>query len=340
MAIQWLESFDIYGPTVDVVSGGYDAGFNMGVDTTIKRTGPCAGKLVGNSGYVIKTVAPSPIKTIGAALYISDDQITVGSMSILSDWVSGWPVTNDFGNNAGCYGFKFSSLGGGGILIQQIVNGARLNIYTSATGLIPYNEFTYIEMVVNSPNQTLQIWRNGNQLLFELTGIANMPATYNQFAFGQSIDGFINQRWDDVYVSTGERLGAQRCYTLFPDADQSPQDWVPSIGASGFNMINDRAYDNANFVAGNVVGDISKFGYQNFPAPNASLNAMRVSNVLALDMAGSALVSSSITIGEAIYTGAEHSPSVSPGYYNDIFTLTGRTVSQINNMCSVIERIE
>jgi len=339
MAIQWLESFDIYGSNSDLDKGSYSVAYQFGFSNVNVRTGQFAGAVVSNGGYIVKDVAPSPVKVAGMAIYMADNGVINGSMSILDGWSTGWPVVHDFGNNAGCYGFKFSSAGNGGILIQKIENGTRLNYYWSANGLIPYNTYTYIEMVANSTDNTLQIWRNGNELLFELSGLTNMPANYSQVSWGQSLDTPSNQKWDDLYVTTGERLGAQRCYSIFPNADNAPQEWTLSGGANAYELINDRAYNPANFITGNAPGDISAFGFENFPAPNAAIHGMRINSVQSLDGAGSAISQIQTQLGATVYSGANFSPLSTPGYHDDVFDVSGKSVSDINNMITEIERI-
>ena len=210
-------------------------------------------------------------------------------------------------------------------------------LYTSPNGEIPTDAYTYLEMKIDAGSGILQVWKNGNVKVVELSGVI-VGGQFNAYGWGKN-NGGGPAYLDDVYVTDGNLLGAQRCYYLAPNADQAPQDWTPATGTDGFAMIDNTPPNPAEYITASVVGNISKFACADLPMVSANVNGMRLCSVQELASSGSGDTVSTALIGTGTYTGASVSANTLPIFYNDIFDFGGSvSVADINAMSIEIEK--
>lgn len=334
--IIWLDGFENYKETADFLRGNYNFSFDAPALVTLNpRTGsmalsnPGTGQVfvLGKSGLVLPTIS-----VIGEAVYPTTTNAWNFGMWLGRD-KSGWL------QDANGTGFRLRTVAGGFLTLEQVTGGSSVTLFTDTQMNIPANTYSYIEMQVdfsNLSNVTVTIVVNGNVTLAVINGIT-FSGAYNQVQWAGANNSnrvFV----DDIYVAD-TLLGAQRCYTIFPNADQTPQDWALSSGSDAYQLINDRLYNTANYIQANNPADISKFGMDNLPMPNAAIHGMKLSSILFNDDAGSTLCEQSADIASGIYTGSQKSPSSTPTYYNDHFALNSVSVGDINNMSMLLERI-
>lgn len=345
MAAIWLDGFDQYSQVSDLTNGNYDYEFGAGfgiVTGAAARTGNVA--LAYNQGI-------NPGATLGkyhAAKNLINIGIAFNPINLVTDELVAMTVLSNFngavptgaGNGPGD-GFCVENFGNKFTLFQTRNGLAPITLASGLGGMVA-NAYQYLEMVLNTGGGvagagTADLWYNGNQHLVSVTGLTYSAGGFTNSYFGTRNTINNGVTWDDFYIDDANRLGAQRCFTLFPNADQSPQNWTRSSGANAFALINQVPYNPANYIQGNNVNDNSQFGNQSIPAANAVINGMRLSGVFELDVSGSAGVTMEATVGPGTYIGSQKSPSTSPTFFNDMFTLNP-TVAQVNAMHSNLVR--
>lgn len=334
MSVLWLDGGDTYASDAAVPPGNYEDQNNINTTSGAPRTGINALKLQSNfdQGFLGKFL-PSAKNLVFAGWAIRT--VYTGStseayMRIQSgfDGNSSNPVNNYI---------VFYTLPAGAFAIDKNVGGTVTRLFTSATGIIPSNAYCYIELSCDRSTGVADIWFNGNVHIANISGITGLNAFTAVYWGGARFDSQ-QFRFDDIYITDDKFLGAQRCYTLFPNADETPQNWTLSGGATAWSLINAPNFNTANYIQGSNIGDKSKFGCTNLPMSSALINGCRLVNVSANVDAGSALIRQRAYIGAGTYDGSDKSPSTSPISYNDVITLLGVSVADINAMSLEMEK--
>lgn len=83
---------------------------------------------------------------------------------------------------------------------------------------------------------------------------------------------------DDLGGVNDDFMGDRRVFTLFPDADGSPQQWTPLSG-SAFSNIDEAAPDgDTTYIESPTIGQVSRIGFAAVPANIAQINGIAYVN--------------------------------------------------------------
>lgn len=144
-----------------------------------------------------------------------------------------------------------------------------------------------------------EAWVVGTRV-FELTGIdtkASSAAGYASVCLGASTvsqgPGSNNVFYDDWIIldTTGAannaRPGKRRIRTLYPNADATPNDGVPSTGADHYAVLDEPQVSTADYLTlANTPGTTELFGMGDLPATPLAIDCLKVSAVVSTDDGG------------------------------------------------------
>lgn len=128
------------------------------------------------------------------------------------------------------------------------------------------------KLVIHPTAGSIEVRLNGEVALSE-TDINTATAAISSIGFGKTDSGGANSitmHYSNLYIwdeSGGPEditdwLGPCMVTTSFVDGDLSPQDWEPTSGLSGYNMLNTvPANIDVNAVVSDTVGDTSRFRF-------------------------------------------------------------------------------
>lgn len=316
--MDWFEGWDHYNVLADTNNGSWttNAGGLSAIVTSPVRTGPKALRIrndVNTTYEQTKLFPDANVYYCGMAIY--NEELAASFRR------GGWKHTN--GNFSG---FNINSSGVMEVLYNNVV------IWTDTSQKVFIGSYSYHEIGINVVLGEVIYRFNGNTVV-TLSGLAAATQLRTlAIQLGPNTTADRTFYVDDVYANDHGFLGAQRCWTLFPASDETPQNWVYSGGASGFTLINDVPYNLANYVEGVNIGDKAQFGLTDIVANNAIVNGVRLSSVMALDVAGSGSAKHSLLKSDetVIFAGNDHALSTSAIYYNDSTNLVGVSVADIN----------
>lgn len=331
MAILWLDGFDHYTTATGadairtpMVAGNYNAMGTTSYYSAGGRTGGCV-YLAGRSNggprdCLFKNLGVHQVLTMGIAHWRPDT---------VSRWRMGFARSSEISNNTGLAS-TFCGITIGAIDISVYWGGV-------VVGVLPieiFSRWDYFEIHVDLDQNYLHVKMNG-ETICEYYGIAvvyDQMGTYFQATTGT------NAYFDDLYITTGEFLGPQRCFTLLPNADDLPQEWVPSAGTVGFSKINKVPAVAADFIQADASGTVSKFGFTTVPLNRGIVNGANVSLRAGLTDPGVGGVKATLDCG-GVQVGGEKNITQSQSYFNSIFQLIGKTVEDVGAATVSIEKV-
>lgn len=157
-----------------------------------------------------------------------------------------------------------------------IGQGSSATLVASSVNTFSIDEWVDLRMRVNVLNGEIQAYANdenfftgfdaaypsGNITALEMGEIA-VPSAGSTLSDGRYY-------WSDIILSyDGPDLGRTALLYLFPNADETAQDWTPASGSDGYAMLDDNlASSVTEYVEASSVGDISQFDVQ---APGISV---------------------------------------------------------------------
>lgn len=133
----------------------------------------------------------------------------------------------------------------------------------------------YIELYVSHDNVaktvTLRLYVNENEVASGTVSLGSTytPAGFSYLSFHHGVTGGVNDRVDDLYITTGERLGDVKIYVIRPNGAGVSSAWASSTGREGWQDINENQVDGdssyiytTNAGAEHVVNleDLSQYG--------------------------------------------------------------------------------
>lgn len=131
---------------------------------------------------------------------------------------------------------------------------------------------------------------------------------------------------DDLYFRNGDGtlnnswLGDLKAYMTMPVSDGDPAEWVPSIGAEMWPMIdNIPPLDSTQYISASEAGKRAVFGHGAFPSQIISISAVQVMSRMWKTDAGGAKVAVGMISAGSEGLNAEHPISSAPRYYRDVF---------------------
>lgn len=162
---------------------------------------------------------------------------------------------------------------------------------------------------------------------------------------------------DDLVVWSGEGtvnndfMGDVRVYTRFPNADGAEQEWAPSIGSDGFEMIDNVPAQDATeyLLAEELVSGAgptrSTFGLSDFPEEIVATRGVYIATRAFKTDSGMAVLKSGVIAGGSEDLGVEHSVSQAPVWYGDVYEVNPATgivwaPGELNGIQTIIERTE
>lgn len=110
------------------------------------------------------------------------------------------------------------------------------------------NTWVYIEahITITGTTANVEIFKDGRSVLVQTgitwySGTSTGPQTLDNVVFGKTAYGLLSPQkiiaYDNVYITTGERLGPQVITTLKPSADTAQKQWTPSTGTSNYSVV-------------------------------------------------------------------------------------------------------
>lgn len=82
--------------------------------------------------------------------------------------------------------------------------------------------------------------------------------------------------WDETGPDNNDWLGPLIVDTLLPTSDDTAADWAPATGSDGYAMLDNVPVNPVQYVEGDTVGDISKYGVTYAPAFDATVKGVAV----------------------------------------------------------------
>lgn len=339
MALLWIDGSETYklNDGAAMFNGAYQSGFGCYASNSTPRTGGSCFYTNGdgtNAGFALRNIGSLTSGWMGAGFYptsASNEGSGIGFYA--SNAGANNPWWRGDGNPDGFY---VDVTSGGQMVVYQVTGGGRNLIFTTTSSPIPSNTWSYVEVFFNKTTGLLQVWLNGIIKIIEITSFPFPGGNYIYAGFGARPNSFC--LFDDIYVDSTTQQGAQRVYTLFPNGDQPGNQWAPSSGTTGYNLINIAAYTAGNYIQGAAAGNVSGFSMADLPMANATITGVRLSSVEAIASAGTAQTHKTAVIGSNTLNSAAVSPGTSPATYDAVFNLSGVNVADVNAMVMSITK--
>lgn len=271
MAIIHYEHFDLYGTNITALSArGYDIQGGGAVSiSTSARTGSHCFTLSG--GFVetgITHFLPSGLSAVGQGCALLQPNAS-GNTAI--DGLSGLNFGTD--SNRRRVRVVPNQQLGITILLDTTV------IATSLSGILSYGSWFWLEASVVSGTGTgaVVVRLNGVEVV-SATGL-NLPSLWNSLTIGKTGQAFSPPftlvddwlAWDTSGTTNNSFIGDTFVIVAPPNADATPNDWVPSSGSSRFELVNETDPNDAGRITANNVGDAQEFGHV---SPNLPIGAV------------------------------------------------------------------
>lgn len=349
----FIDGFDHYGPVAmagNVLRQGVYAETNLGVGggvvTTNPRTGAYALRIdMGNNDAGVRRVLTGGmVATCGVAFAFSLTALPTNNRSLgLLQWrnAANENLATLMVTSTGQIVLLNGGRGGTEITISEVCvwpgSYQHFEAVRSTAGIeVRINGVTVINIAqVGVGGQTAQIKVGTNG--YPLTGATGILMDVDDLAI-----------WSGAGPLNNDFLGDVKVYTRFPSADGADQEWAPSIGTQGFEMINNvPARDQTEYLsAPERTGDTrSTFGIADFPAEVVSVRGVYLATRAWKTDAGNARIRSSVMVGAAEAPSADHAISMAPVWYGDVYevnpaSLNPWSVDDLNAMQTVLERTE
>lgn len=163
------------------------------------------------------------------------------------------------------------------------------------------------------------------------------------------VDDFVV--WNGEGANNNDFVGDVRVYTRFPTSDGAVQEWAPSIGDDGFDMINNvppqdaTEWIQADELASGVDAVRSTFGIDDFPEEIVATRGVYLATRAFKTDSGTALVRTGVLASGDETLNPEHSVSQAPVWYGDVFEVNPATgivwaPGELNDLQTIIERTE
>lgn len=231
---------------------------------------------------------------------------------------------------------------------------------TSAVALVAKG-WNHVEIWATADDAAgaVEIRVNGVTVI-NLTGIDTVASSlvhfaqvrYGEFGWrsqdvGMQADWYIEDLFaaDDQGLINNDFIGDKKVYTKFPDADTTTQDWIPSTGATAWEILSNNPADDAEFLTADNPGDTLIEEVEDLPADVVSIAGIMPTARAWKTDAGNAKIQLGMLSGSSLDVGVEHALSMAISYHWDVFELdpdTGAawTVEGYNAAQVQVERTE
>lgn len=239
----------------------------------LSKTIPRAG--VASPLFVSASVYPLAIDVAYNSLF--NPCITLLSKNICSDWSasltgrSGLMLT--FQNDTQTF------------QLENLVNGVRTILATSAAAVVPLNDWRRVEMRVDIPGDSIDVRVNGVSVLTSSADLADHAVGIAQVGYSQFIG-----RVDDPIIYTGQNtgdgfndwLGDIIIDTLSPSAAGTTTEWTRASGSSANYAYVDevplQSTTTSDYLYASTVGLKDTYGYGNMSVTPTTIHAAVVTS--------------------------------------------------------------
>lgn len=346
--LEWADGFEHYGLAGtglgNALNGVYAA---FGVDTTIintnARTGTNSLSCQGNSGW--RRVFKQSRTKFGAA-----GAFYLPSLPSVPKSTAAFAFLD---NNAAAQVTFFVDTSGT-VSAWSGNGGLGSVLYARSSGpVIPAKAYTHLECMAlcDAAAGAVEARVNGVTIL-SASGLDTDPSGFGSIAqiagsVSFSDAGFIMDdlfAWNDQGAHNNDFIGDKKVYTSYTSADTAQQDWLPSTGVTGWNLLATvPPNDGADYVEADAAGALSVFEIGDLPGSVVSIAAVCTALRTWKTDAGSSHVTTGLLSGSANADGDNHSITSAPTYWGDVFEVdpaTGApwTVAGINAAQVYIDR--
>lgn len=301
MALIWADSFEHYGTgttgRTNMLAGPYgDLGSSALVSGTQSRTGTYSLRISqapGDRQYARRVIPGATRNVIGFGFGLFMEELPPnitnannGPHGVFFRSGSAFLVSLAYRSDGSIEVFKGTSLGSG--------DGTSLG--STDPGVLTASAFHHVEVAVriDSIVGEVEVRVDGvtvfvrDSLDLGSSNVTNIEwgaltsANYELVTYYDDVFA-----WDDTGDVNNDFLGQQRVYTLWPEGNESTQDWVVVGAASGYEAINEIVPDgDTTYISGMEVDDVSEFSLGELPTETALIAGVYVPTMARLSDAG------------------------------------------------------
>jgi hypothetical protein len=350
MSLLWADGFDHYGSVVAYLTQGPYAAVS-GVTLTTADPGPRTGlrcaRVSGGFNTGLRRVFGGDVDVAGVGFAFVLPSLPSDNNSVcLASF-------RDGGNNP----TASLMVGSTGQLILKAGSGVGTVLSTSDPCVLA-GSYQHFECRYEEATGSFEARINGVTRI-SVVGAAVIAGPTAQVQIGTSGQGTFGYpaymgvddlyAWDDSSGGAADFIGDKKVYTRFPASDGTFQDWIPSVGADGYAMLdNNPPNDAVDYLTALNVGsaeDRSEFGIAPFPVEVVSVAGVVIATRLFKTDAGDAKVQVGVISGAAEALGEEHALSMAPTWYHDVFetdpnTATVWSLAAVNALTESLTRTE
>jgi hypothetical protein len=284
MALQWADTFNVYGTTATLmndglysnVNGGSGSSFSLVTDPDVTATGKVfavsASCFFGADQAGTRKPLTTPAATIGVALrlYMSSLPYGNGRSPVIS--------FRDVSNNVL---FSMRVLSTGAVELRSVDSSGGTLYGTTAQPVLTAHAWSHIEIKgkSNASTGTIEVRVNGASAI-SLTGLNTGGANIAQIfignydvANGTAADTYYWKDfilWDTTGSFNNDFIGTVQCLDTLTDGDTSLT-WTPNSGTTGYNILANRPpLDDSGYI-GAASNLTSTFSLANLPATVSSV---------------------------------------------------------------------
>lgn len=343
MAIIWMDGFDHYGVGSvgrDHMRNGAYAEANLSV---AQNVGP------GGSGNAVQLSVDGGLRKV---LPGARSAVGIGERIYC---VSGLPGVNyamkimEFRDSANLRLFTVYVQSTGSIVITA--NEANPPIAQTDPVIVPQS-WQHVEVFIKFSAGSGEIRINVNGLpVYDADGLNTTSASVSQVFWGNQT-GTTNYYMRDLYIwdTTGDdnnsgMQGDRQVITTFPVEDGANQDWTPSTGVTGWNILAQNPPNDTTWVEALLDGDLSDYVMGDIDTDITSISAVRLAARMKKSDAGIGTVKLGVSVSTDIAEGAETAISTEFIYYSAIFEKDPHTDGRwsptgVNNALARLNRIQ
>lgn len=345
----FADGYDHYGPNAAFMLNGVYAELNGVFLSSLRpRTGTRAMRIVAavNNSGARKVLTEGGEDTVGAGFAFSINSLPTDNRSLgLFQWrtQANEIIASVWVSSTGEVVLLRGGRSGASVAVSNpvIYAGAYQHFEAKLTETgeceVRINGVTSISAVVPDriEGQIAQVKIGANA--FPLTGAIGIDLDVDDFVLWSGEGGVITDFVGDV-----------KAYTRFPSSDGATQDWAPSVGATGWPMLdNVPPADGIEYLSAppESVPARSTFGIADFPAEIVAVRGVVLATRAFKTDAGNAKLQAGVISGASTELSPEHALSQAPIWYADVFEAdpaTGSvwTLSALNDLNTVIDRTE
>lgn len=317
MALLFIDGFDHYA-TADLGKKWTFVFGSSSIDATRGRRG--TGAFASLNGGNMRKVIPASSKLIAGFAWYPTNAVenATSTFCIITFWDGGTEQI----------GIYPTADGGFGIL--RFASGSPVILGKSAGGVFQLSAWNYVEVkaTFHDTAGAVEVRCNGVTILT----LANVDTrngasgAANQVKIGAESGTNIWSYYDDFYVcdATGtmnnDFLGDVRVESLYPNADGTYSQFVPSTGTAHYALVDEATPNTTDYNIGMNVGDKDTYALGSLvPIASEIIYGVQVNAALAKDDAGSKAAATMIRSGAADATAAPFALTITQKYASNVY---------------------